>query len=710
MAKTTIDIVANDRTARAFNAVRERVAGLTGTMNTLAAGVSAVAGSIGLLSLGAKTIGILQAQDDLIKLARAAGITVESMAGLQLVFEQSGASVEEGTKALQLFSAVIDGAANGSTSASGKLKRLNLDFKELKTLSPEEQFIKLSGALSKLSEADRSVATIDLLGARMGKLASVFTLSEDAMREYIEEGRRLNPVTQESAEAAELFNDSLDTIKRTFSTGLIALTGEYAGQVANLASRLSDAVKQAGLFGGVWKVLKDSITGGRLTELQDEITKSSQQIDSMRKKIVDVNNRSEFFTSKSEKATIVARLESDIDSVRSKMQVLNAELIKIGQAEQDAFNAGNAPKAKFERPTIPEDKGAEKRAKVVKDSISDAQRFINALKEQANAIGKTSEELLVEKAALLGVSDAAGTYIQQITAGKEAEKEAAEAVKAREKALSDIEQVLISVRTPQEKFYARLQELDALLEQGLSFDKYSKALKLANDEMVGLGDKTTEQFDRLQDAVNNWGRRSADAFAEFAVSGKSSIKDLASTVIKEIIAMAAMEKVIRPLTKAFGDLAGSFGGFNFAGAGGGGGSIPIPGFKPSGRARGGPVSAGGIYEVNENNTPELLNAGQKQFLLMPQSQSGSVTPVAMGGGGGGGPSARGGAGGDGNITVNVIESPGKGGQVEQRQGTQGKEIDVYVDEMVARKQASRGSASNKSMRQNFGAQEQLIRR
>jgi hypothetical protein len=51
MAKTTIDIVANDRTARAFNAVRERVAGLTGTMNTLAAGVSAVAGSIGLLSL-----------------------------------------------------------------------------------------------------------------------------------------------------------------------------------------------------------------------------------------------------------------------------------------------------------------------------------------------------------------------------------------------------------------------------------------------------------------------------------------------------------------------------------------------------------------------------------------------------------------------------------------------------------------------------------
>ena len=59
---------------------------------------------------------------------------------------------------------------------------------------------------------------------------------------------------------------------------------------------------------------------------------------------------------------------------------------------------------------------------------------------------------------------------------------------------------------------------------------------------------------------------------------------------------------------------------------------------------------------------------------------------------------------------NVIESPGKGGQVEQRQGTQGKEIDVYVDEMVARKQASRGSASNKSMRQNFGAQEQLIRR
>lgn len=709
MAKTTIDIVANDKTARAFESVKSRVTGLTGTMTGLASSIAAVAGSIGLLSLGRESLGILQAQDDLIKLARAAGITVEAMAGFQLVFEQSGATVEEGTKAIQLFSAVIDDAANGSTTASDKLKRLNLDFRELKKLSPEEQFIKLSGALSKLSEADRSVAAIDLLGNRMGKMTSVFGLTEDAMRAYIAEGQRLNPVTTESAQAAELFNDSLDTIKRTFSTGLIALTGEYAGQVSNLAFRLSEAVKQAGLFGGVWKVLKDSITGGRLTELQDEITKSSQQIDSLRKKIVDVNNRSEFFTSKSEKATIVARLESDIDAARAKMQVLNAELIKIGQVEQAAFEAGNQPQKTIALPNIPEDSGAEKRTKAIKAAISDSQRFIDTLKEQANAIGKTSEELLTEKAALLGVSDVAGKYIQQITEGKEAEKEAAEAVKAREKALSDIEQVLVSVQTPQEKFYARLQELDALLEQGLSFDKYSKALKLANDEMVGLGDETSDQFKRLQDAVNNWGRRSADAFAEFAVSGKGSIKDLAATVIKEMLAMAAMEKVIRPLTKAFGDLAGSFSGFNFAGAGGGGGSIPIPGFKPQGRARGGPVSAGGIYEVNENNIPELLNTGQKQFLLMPQSQSGSVVPVAMSGGSGGS-GGRGGSGGIGNITVNVIESPGKGGQVEQRQGPGGPEIDVYLDEMIARKQASRGSATNKSMRNNFGTQEQLIRR
>ena len=38
--------------------------------------------------------------------------------------------------------------------------------------------------------------------------------------------------------------------------------------------------------------------------------------------------------------------------------------------------------------------------------------------------------------------------------------------------------------------------------------------------------------------------------------------------------------------------------------------------------------AGGIYEVNERGTPELLKFGGRQMLLMPTNGNGYVTPMA----------------------------------------------------------------------------------
>lgn len=52
-----------------------------------------------------------------------------------------------------------------------------------------------------------------------------------------------------------------------------------------------------------------------------------------------------------------------------------------------------------------------------------------------------------------------------------------------------------------------------------------------------------------------------------------------------------------------------------------------------GRAIGGPVSAGGLYQVNERG-PELLSVAGKEYLMMGQ-HGGTVTPLAGGGKGGG---------------------------------------------------------------------------
>jgi hypothetical protein len=58
-----------------------------------------------------------------------------------------------------------------------------------------------------------------------------------------------------------------------------------------------------------------------------------------------------------------------------------------------------------------------------------------------------------------------------------------------------------------------------------------------------------------------------------------------------------------------------------------------------GRATGGPVK-GGIYEVNENGTPESVTLNGRQYLLVPPGQSGNVSPLSQLGGNGLPPGAQ----------------------------------------------------------------------
>lgn len=117
------------------------------------------------------------------------------------------------------------------------------------------------------------------------------------------------------------------------------------------------------------------------------------------------------------------------------------------------------------------------------------------------------------------------------------------------------------------------------------------------------------------------------------------------------------------------------------------------------RASGGPTAPNSLYQVNERGTPELFASGGKQFLLTG-NQSGQVTPTQVGRAGGG----------MGNVIVNLVEAPGKGGETSQRQTSNGLEIDVKVDQLVAKKTREQGSATNKSLRQNFGMSDNLVMR
>lgn len=80
-----------------------------------------------------------------------------------------------------------------------------------------------------------------------------------------------------------------------------------------------------------------------------------------------------------------------------------------------------------------------------------------------------------------------------------------------------------------------------------------------------------------------------------------------------------------------GSLFSSFTDQGAKGSSGGGWMSAIASIFGGGRADGGPVMGGKLYEVNERGLPEIVTIRNKQLMMMPPGVNGHVTPMRAGG-------------------------------------------------------------------------------
>lgn len=154
--------------------------------------------------------------------------------------------------------------------------------------------------------------------------------------------------------------------------------------------------------------------------------------------------------------------------------------------------------------------------------------------------------------------------------------------------------------------YRRLDVEQAKWENGAS-----KALQNYSDQAA---DRSTQVQQALTDAFKG----AEDALVNFATTGKLSFSQFAQSVIADLTRIFVRSQITAPLAQV---LFGS----------GGAGLGLLAGIFGGGRASGGSVAAGTMYEVAEGGRPELLRVGSRTMLMMG-SESGYVTPAASGAG------------------------------------------------------------------------------
>ena len=270
--------------------------------------------------------------------------------------------------------------------------------------------------------------------------------------------------------------------------------------------------------------------------------------------------------------------------------------------------------------------------------------------------------------------------------------------------VTDIEASLQRALQANETYYAAVGKLQGSWELGVSSGLANYASGAAN-VFKQTETLVTKAFGGMEDALVN-----------FAMTGKLSFGDMAKSIISDILRIYYRSQLLNMLGAGSGGgggilqtVIGAALGSYASGAIGVGMANALPGDSLSnfidinkgfgtvpGRASGGPVNAGSLYQVNELG-PELLSVGGRDYLMMG-AQSGQVTPNA----------GAGGSAGQGELKLTIINNTSAPiGRVTER--ITPTERALIVEEAVAATAGQFGDPNSKTSK-SLGAHYALQRR
>lgn len=181
--------------------------------------------------------------------AQRTGASAEGLSQLKFAAEQSGSSLGDVEKGMRKLADVTASAAAGNKTAAKSLDAVGLSAAALQGLSPEEQFLAVAEAISRVQDpARQTMLAMDLLGKSGANLLPMMQDGAAGIQAMMQEADALGlTLTTDQAAAAAGFDDAMGKLKSTLGTVAQVIGGAvlpYLTAMLETGLRLIPAVQQ----------------------------------------------------------------------------------------------------------------------------------------------------------------------------------------------------------------------------------------------------------------------------------------------------------------------------------------------------------------------------------------------------------------------------------------------------------------------------------
>jgi len=630
---------------RARDAVQSSASGMSGAMNSVkksfgtavqAAGVLGAAATAGAGALAYLVKGSIDSADAALKQSQAVGVSVATLTSMQHAANLSGVSNEALATALKQTSKRASEAASGTGAAAIAYAALGISV--LDSSGSLKGADKLIGEVADKfagmeNGAGKTAIAMQLFGRAGADMIPLLNAGGAGIQEMRDEARALGLVMDdETSAAAERFNDNIDRLIGVKQGLVNQITKAVLPTLEAYSNSMVTAAKETDGMGRAGEIaasgLKLLLTAGVLLKTVFDVAGTA--IGAAAAAIMAVAS-GEF----KQALNIVSM---GYDDFIAKTQASATSITDIWNTTASNMHAA-APDLgkKIAAPVIAsviESKAAlAELEKLDKQRLESINSTITGLQKESATLGMSADALVAYELAALGATEGQKKLAAELTKDIETKRRGIE--------LTD------QYKTSVERVIEQVNELSDLQAAGaISAETYNKGSAAEWDSLRKKSEKSTNEMSQFQvEAARNM----QDAFAQFLFDPFSSGVEgmaigFAKTLQKMMADLLAQQLLTSMLGKDFatgGSIGGWIGGLmpNKTGgaaatsgsSGGGWMSTAISAasaFFGGGKAIGGPVGAGGMYEVNERG-PELLEMGNRQFLMMG-SQPGNVNPDISG--------------------------------------------------------------------------------